>query len=541
MPRPNPLVLTVIFLVIITVLGGVTLAKGALLIAKHEGDTLHLVQIVLRMAEGQIPHQDFMTPIGALSFAPIALFAKGGAGIGQAFVLAQILVALVLLPMVIWVGISRLSWALSILFGAAVMVLALALVHGEPDPVLSISMHYNRWAWGVAFIVIALAALPPIHWKSQVVDGVIVGLTMAALALLKVTYFAAFLLPVVLGFAIRGQFRALGVGLLAGSGVALAVTIWLGQAYWANYIGDLLTVTQTDVRPFPGRSLGKVLGDPAFLGGSLTAVYAIIALRQAGQAALGALMLLLVPGFFFVTYQNFANDPQWLLLLGVLLLASRQDILAGKNGFGWDLKATVTLLGAAALALVAPSFLNLAYSPFRHMAADIQDYAPILPRATLHNDLMTRNMRVYRVDGRVPIEVPVADPEAFAELTEREEVGSLFDVPLPQCELVMGLPGWFDAVATDLEAAGFAEGRRIFAADLFSSYWLYGSFLPLEGGAPWYYGGLPGFESADYVLVPTCATSTKLRRQIIEQIEARPDVLLEEIRRTPLYILLEKS
>jgi len=42
-------------------------------------------------------------------------------------------------------------------------------------------------------------------------------------------------------------------------------------------------------------------------------------------------------------------------------------------------------------------------------------------------------------------------------------------------------------------------------------------------------------------LVPLCPISTEVRKQIIEIIADKTDATLNEIRRTPLYILLEKS
>ena len=67
------------------------------------------MQIVFRMADGQIPHLDFMTPIGALAFWPIAMLVKSGLGIGMAVIWSQVIAALIFLPMLVWVARSRLS------------------------------------------------------------------------------------------------------------------------------------------------------------------------------------------------------------------------------------------------------------------------------------------------------------------------------------------------------------------------------------------------------------------------------------------------
>ncbi|MBO6854968.1 MAG: hypothetical protein JJ872_14575, partial [Marivivens sp.] len=139
MSRPNPVILLGILAAIFVVWSGVSLLGEGLYIAKHEGDTLHFIEIVLRMAEGQRPHLDFMTPIGGLAFAPVALMVKAGLGIGHAFLWSQIVVALVLLPAVWWVSLSRLSPRLAPVFGGIVLVLVLALVHGEANGAISVS------------------------------------------------------------------------------------------------------------------------------------------------------------------------------------------------------------------------------------------------------------------------------------------------------------------------------------------------------------------------------------------------------------------
>ncbi|MEZ5768653.1 MAG: hypothetical protein R3D80_14045 [Paracoccaceae bacterium] len=52
MTRPSPAVLAVFLLAVTAVLAGATLAKGGLYFDTYEGDTLHLLDIVLREARG---------------------------------------------------------------------------------------------------------------------------------------------------------------------------------------------------------------------------------------------------------------------------------------------------------------------------------------------------------------------------------------------------------------------------------------------------------------------------------------------------------
>ncbi|MBS8225907.1 hypothetical protein DYI42_06630 [Vannielia litorea] len=513
--------------------------RGQLLVGKHEGDMLHLLEIVFRMADGEWPHLDFMTPIGFMAFAPIALFVKLGAGVGHAILYAQALVGLCLVPLAWRAGLSRLTGYWPYLFGAVVIVLATALVHGEAQRSVSISMHYNRWAWAAAFLAILIATLPPVpERRNQLLDGVVVGLALAFMALCKVTYFAAFVLPVAVGLLAHKQNRSFVAALTTGLIVAALVTAFAGVDFWLAYLRDLLRVSASEVRSNPGEPFAAVVAAPAYIGGSLVLLAGVILLRQGGKSVEGMMLLLLTPGFFYVTFQNFGNDPQWLLLLGILLFAARPGHEV-KNSFGWDMRNAVGLAAAAAFAMIVPSAINLTYSPLRHLGQNPEHHTPLLPRATLHGDLKTASIRAHRAEKRVPMDGPGSGMEEWAVRAEREEPLMLNGVPLEQCEIMLGLPAWFDSIARSLEEGGH-RGERIFFADLFSSIWLFGEFEPLENGAPWYYGGLPGFDTADYVLVPLCPVLPPVRKLVLERIEER-GVTLEEVERTPLYILLRKG
>ena len=537
MSRPNPTVLFGFFVAVIVAMCGVSLAKGGLYLGKHEGDTLHFLQIMLRMADGQWPHLDFMTPIGVLAVAPISMFVALGYGAGTAILLAQLLVAVILLPAVWWAAYSRMRGVVPYLFGFIVLVLATALVYGETQHSISISMHYNRWAWAISFVAIALAVIPSKLPSRQGLDGVLIGLAMAALLLMKVTYFAGFAVPVVAGMLLRKNFGALLVSIGTGVVVMGVLTLMAGMGFWQAYLGDLLAVSQSSIRPAPSANIRATITGPAHMAGSVALIFAVILLRNARDAIGGVILLLLVPGFFYVTYQNFANDPQWLLMLGVILLSFAPE--SGiRNALGWEMRTAIKVNAAVVLALAAPSFLNLTFSPLRHYNLDVDSYSQLLPQSTVHTDLHATSLRAYRVDARIAFAEKELGLDAYAELSDRDDPAVLNGETLPYCEIELGLPIWFQTIVSDLDQAGLAEGKRIFAADLFSSHWLFGPLLPLKQGAPWYYGGLPGIQSADYVLVPVCSVIPDLTRQILDAIDDA-GITLTEVRRTPLYILLE--
>lgn len=537
MSRSNGAALGAFLLAVVVLLAGVTLAKGGFYIAKHEGDTLHLTQMVLRMASGEWPHLDFQTPIGVLAMAPIALFVKLGWGIGHALLLSQVLVAVVALPAIWWVAFSRFAPLWGAVFGGFSLVMILALVHGETEFSTSFSMHYNRWAWALSFLAIALAVLPARGVKSAVADGFVIGLALAALVLIKVTYAVAFLPPILVALMVLRAWRTIRVGALAGLALAAVVTLAVGTPlFWLAYLRDLATVAASDVRPQPGLGWSAILSAPAFLGGNLVTVGAVILLRQAGRMCEGLVLLLLVPGFAYVTYQNFGNDPQWIGLVALLLvmLEPAREI---RNAMGWNVTKGIGLAAVACFAFAAPSALNLIYSPFRHLRTDTAEYLPILPGPGAHEDLYTGALRAQQVVGKVALDGPGSAFAAYTDPQVRDDTLAGFrGETLPECSIDVGMVAWFRAISDDLKASGLADGTSAFVADVLSSYWLYGAFKPLEHGAPWYYGGLPGFENADYLLVPLCPLSPRVRKLVLAAVDAA-GAELDEVRRTETYIL----
>ena len=537
MSSKNQTIMTISLVVILVLMGGAAVLKGGLYIGKHEGDMLHLMQIVFRMERGELPHLDFMTPIGVLAFWPIAMLVKAGFGVGMAVIWAQILTALAFLPMIVWVTSSRLRPWLAGLFGLMVMVLLLALVHGEAERSVSISMHYNRLAWAAAFVGILTALIPPSPARGGTVDGVIIGVMVCLMALIKMTYFMSFAAPILIALILTKQHRALLAAVFTGVAVILGVTFLTGAEFWFAYAQDLITVARSDVRAAPGEPLSAIMGAPAYLGGSLCLIACVILLRQAKVATGGLVLLLLVPGFFYVTFQNYGNDPQWLLLLAVLVLALRDEAADIVNRWGWKLKDALGVMAAIAFALTVPSFFNLAYSPFRHLNADAADFAPILPDSGIHTDLNSYNARVNRLDARVALD---GVWDGLSVYPERDPNPSFMGTEFELCSVELGLPRIMGEITRDLEEAGLAEGKSLFAADIFSSHWLFGELEPMKNGAPWYYGGLPGFDDADYLMVPMCPVVPKVRAQILESVQALIDdgeMTVTELRRTDFYVL----
>jgi len=526
-----------ILVVLVLVQSFFLLAKGALLIHQHEVDTLHLIDILVRMQEGAVPHLDFMTPIGVLAFAPVVLFMKAGISAGMAIMAAQVMIAVLLFPAVLHVIRSRMQGWIALGFGVAVFTLVLSLIYGGTDNVTSVSMHYNRWAWAVAFLVIATGVFPVRKNGSDLADGAIVGMGFAVLALIKVTYFAAFALPVTLGFLLRRQYKALGLAVIIGILSALAVTLILGFSFWQAYLADLLTVSGSDLRPFPGVAFGETIANPAYLGGSVCVIATIVFLRKAGQAHAGLLLLILVPGFFYVAWQNYGNDPQWIFLLPVLIGMSLPHVDDQISLLQWKLKDMLKITAVVALALALPGFINLTLSPLRHFLVDAEKYTPLAAGDPRYADVMLISGRLENVQYRADLD-PGFDLYSGQGDDEEDGPAVVNGEVLADCTLTVGVPTWQSAISDQLVQLGLGSEAKLFVADLSSVIWLYGPFSAVPGAAPWQYGDLAGVENATHLLVPLCPTLPRARKFTLDGIAER-GISLNEIARNGLFILFE--
>ena len=534
MSRPEPLRLVSVLAAFVAGIGLITLAKGGIFIGAHEADAFHLMDVLFRMQAGLQPHRDFVTPLGIFSLWPMVLFMNLGFGVGTAIMLGQILVAVLLLPAVAYASCSRLPPALAYAFGIGTLWLVLALTYGTSDAGISVSMHYNRWSWSITFIVLALALLPAARQRPAL-DGALIGAGMAALAMIKMTYFVALTPGVLLAVATVQTRRAVGFALVAGLAVAAAVTVVQGLDFWFAYAADLVNVAGSQIRPNTGVDLNELLIGPPYIGAVIAGVAAIVLLNNAGAAVQSRALALLLPGFIFITYQNSGNDPLWLLLLVVVMLTVR-PAPGAKTHWGIDCNLSLTMLAVASFALILPVAVNLAVSPLHNLTAQSADYQPMLPAISGRSDVFVNTVRANTMNADVRLDLPGTIWAKYASKAGREPGLEFQGIAFPQCELAAGSVAWFTEISADLAAAGVPAGSQLFPADNLAAFWLFGPFAPLEKGAPWYYGGLSGVENADYVLIPKCPFVDRHRRIIVDELkEAGTPLTL--VRETPDYAL----
>ncbi|NNE86690.1 MAG: hypothetical protein HKN27_01330 [Silicimonas sp.] len=520
MSRPSPFALTGLFVVFIGIFGGLIYLKGGLYIDSHEGDVYHLLDVSFRMMQGQTPHLDFVTPLGIFAFLPLILTLKAGLPFGAAFIASQFLVSLLLLPAVVHAVSSRLSYRQAVIFGCVTFGLVLTMTYLHATSGVTVAMHYNRWAWAVAFIALLLAFFPTTGGAPARprLDGVLIGALATVLLLTKITFFVG-LAPAMLG-ALLVRRQATSIAFAFGAGVILVglVTLLLGVGFWQAYLSDLLNVVRSDVRPDVGLPFSELLSGAQYLGVTVTAIFAALMIRRAGHDAMALVVVfLLLPGFMLITYQNFGNDPTWLLFLAFLVLAYRP-----RSGFaevlGVDLRAAMNVTALVAVVMNLPSIYTSAIAPLEHFAFDERRFMPFLDDPA-HADFFVRRDRASLMTASIALD-EVADSvwAKYREPAQRADMPEVGGVTFPMCELGAGSRAYMIEIAAQLKADGIPAGTQFFSTGLLSAFWLYADFEPLQNGAPWYYGDLTGLENADYVLIPKCVYIDRVRGLMINEL-----------------------
>jgi len=502
MSSPNPTKLGLGLLLCLGLTSASVPLKGGLYLTNFEGDALHLADIVLRMAMGQGPHADFMTPLGALAFWPFVPFQGANMPLGLSYAAGQALVGLVLLPFVVRASVSRLPRVTAWAFGLLCILLITSLAHGDDRGITAVSMHYNRWAWVMVFVATVLTVLPPTGTARPALDGALAGLLLGAVAYLKVTYFVTFAPVLLLVALLRGDMRFLVAGVAATAIIGVALLLPLNGL---GYVQDLLAVANAPLRNAPGLPLQDLIIAPTYLAATLTLFAGAMILRRKGRGVEGLSILFLFPAFLVVTWQNHGNDPLWLILLGTLLAAL------------WNTNRSITGVGLAALAawvLAVPAITVHSLSSLRHLTLPPATYTEMVPGRAALADIHIPTRPANLVRARTVLNDPGAPFAMLADRIDEAPLASIAGEALPECQLLTGITGTIEVLSQDMP-------DNAFVADMLSSHWLYTDKPPLPGAAPWNYGTDHGLANATTLVVPLCPINSAARTQILKLFENR--------------------
>lgn len=207
-------------------------------------DLLLPLDAAWRVSKGQVPHNDFYSPLGP-AFSYWAALWMGLLGPVASIVHYSVLGHGVLLASAaFFVGQSRLSGFVNWIFTSVVLLLAIAPYPvGWPPEALDTAMVYNRLAFAIVTILVVEAALPSVAGATRAApEALLAGVLLGLLPLLKLNFAvigagAEALVLLYPGHALKLHRRLLWLGL--GMAIpALLFFVVLGVS-WHSFMGDM--------------------------------------------------------------------------------------------------------------------------------------------------------------------------------------------------------------------------------------------------------------------------------------------------------------
>jgi hypothetical protein len=219
-------------------------------------DLLIPLDAAWRVCSGQIPHNDFYSPLGPVFVYWAALWMKLLGPVPSIVHYSIVAQGVVVAVCAGYIGRARLTALSSWLFCSVVLLLAVApFPVGWPPEVLDSAMSYNRLGFAILAILIVEAALPIRQTRgSPAVAAAIAGASFGVLVLLKLNFAAIgagtqllVLLHRERAAAIRKRARYLALG--AGS-VAFIFFVLLG-VHPASFLSDMLMLRSVFAESHP--------------------------------------------------------------------------------------------------------------------------------------------------------------------------------------------------------------------------------------------------------------------------------------------------
>lgn len=341
---------------------------GQTVTTRYLSDLFLILDGAYRVAAGQIPNQDFHTPLGPLAYyLPAAGYLLSGS-LGSAMPAAMALATLALSVPMLHVFGTRLHPLIAILLGAFLLLIAAVPINlGEGITALSFAKFYNRIGW-VALSTLLILYLHPRQprAKQSVLDGLCAAALTLVLIYTKATYAIAALAFLLFILTDRRQWR----WALAAFGLIIVIclateAVWQSSlSYWKDL--NLALAVGGGLRGTWGQIADHILAN--LTDYVLLILFASLALRRSHSIRDAFFYLFCGVAGFLIINQNF---QAWgIIILHAAAAVSAETILrfeekrpSPENGL-WSVAAGAKLLF---LALVLPTIVHCSAALGLHM------------------------------------------------------------------------------------------------------------------------------------------------------------------------------
>ena len=216
-------------------------------------DLLYLLSGAWHMHAGHVPHVDFHSELGTLNFLLVELgFRVMGTNV-SAVVFAKAVIAALIFAAAVLASYRRLPLIPAIVFVLLTWGMAsLPTNMGASVNEYTFAMSYNVYCWAAISVLSLILFVPPRRAVARWADPVLAGVLMVVMYYLKITYFGAAVVEVVVALVVCRHVRALWRGW---SAVGLAVVANAVAPYNWPYLDDLFTAVGTGAASLSRRAI----------------------------------------------------------------------------------------------------------------------------------------------------------------------------------------------------------------------------------------------------------------------------------------------
>jgi hypothetical protein len=209
-------------------------------------DVFGFLDGIHRIASGQVPNRDFLTPLGPMLYAVPALFVRFGANPLLSLAYAQAALLVLNLFVVSHLLRTRLAGTPGLLFALWTSLLLAARMNlGDPMHFVTLAMNYNRYCT-VFLSEILIFFIPPKgnDRPTTIIDVAIIALLSLILFYTKMTYFAVAAAALGL-FLLTSWGNAVRVGAALAVFLIIVAAIELAWGLLPGYLAALFAAAQT--------------------------------------------------------------------------------------------------------------------------------------------------------------------------------------------------------------------------------------------------------------------------------------------------------
>ena len=528
--RPAPVWLLVVTPIALLVPLAIVFARQVSISNGFFNDSLVFFDGIHRIARGQVPHVDFSTPVGALGYWLPYLGREVIGTYAGAIETASLLLAGVVVPLTSVMLWRRASSATALLIlGVVAGVLVVPLVPGWNPDEISHAMQYNRWGWGLILPLFLLGLPPPEDRPTGIVRGLIGGAFLAALFLIKITYFVYGSVFLVLLLACPDARRRDALVAIVSVVVILAAVLVATGGMIVAYLKDIALALDADtaVRDSP---LKTIMANRFSVVLVMIAIYAGLLKRNLGWQDL-MLVGYICASSILILDQNF----QFAFL--VSLPAAFALVAAPRGESSETVRVSDSLVIALAYLMVLPYAPDWARVTLAHLRPPGEEFATV--DIDGYGTFYVKDFVPFGAEETAPLS-GTADGEAYMR-------GDVRVVQLTERQYIDALEEGVDL----LRRAGATDGT-IFTFD-------YSNVMPHLVDAPrernaysWIHLGrnvsretLVGAEDllgdVDYVMAPLRSYAADLKDLFVEKYGAYILENFEEIDRSESWILFRKK